>query len=398
MYAIKSLLNSRGFSLLSILISIAILSILSLVITAFVSDFYKQTSKVETKIKAIGISSELRAAIELTSTCSLSIKKDTFGYPGLQGDGTIILNTPDAGLPLSFNLDSGVVAGDSTQSSTIKVNSLKMYAASLVSSYNNLRLYSGRLILTAFSDTNDANASLLPPLLIGMINLTVDIATNKIVGCSDSISAYSLCASMGGKFDPTAVPICNFLELCPSGQTLIYNTTGLPVCKKIVDDLSKICPPSTYFKTTSIGVDTNGDPVTDVLCQGSMPPIERVFVKPIVSCTGGRNSTCSVNFNYRSLLSAADQAKLVKKIKIGYYAFTNSGSPGCRIKYTSVFNTEAAASNTYGYCGSSCALTTSTIDSLGNASISATTGGFAKNCKANACEPCVSDVSVELEF
>lgn len=393
MFTIKSSINSRGFSLLSVLISLGILSLTGLAIASFMSYFYEGAGKVEDKIVAIGLSSELRSAIELTSTCSQFIKKDTFSYPGLQGDGTIVLNTPDPGLPLHFTLDSGIVAGDVTQTSSVNINSLKIYGASLVSSYQNTKLYSGRLILSA--SAGKTNTTELSPFLVGMINLTVDSATNKIVGCSDSMTAYSLCSALGGKYDPNTTPICNFLKFCPAGQTLIFNASGHPVCKNIITDLSSICPGSTFFKTATIGAGT----VPDVSCQGSTPPVERVVVKTTASCqTPWRNQACSMNFNYKSLLSVADQAKIVKKIKLRYFAFGNGSSPSCRIRYAPEFINGTPGSYTSGGCGSNCQQTTATLNAAGNISISSQTAGYAKNCKGNACFGCVSDVQVELEF
>lgn len=391
MREVKNLRKSRaGFSLVSILIDLAILSITALVFASFMNDFFKQTNQIESKNKALGLASELRSTIELPAICSQFIDKVSFTYPGLQPNGSIVPNNPDKGLPLKFNLASGIVTEGPDQTSPVRIESFRMLGATLIDSDQNQRVYAGRLVLSAAPPTNSSRIN-FAPFLIGAIILTVDGSTNKIMGCAGSPTSFGLCAALGGKYDPNAIPICDFLKICPQGEALTLDNNGLPICTSIAPEIGKICPASTFFRTNLI---TGGTP--DVLCKSATPPIERVIITPPQMCHVGKNQYCAITFNYKTFLNAAYLAKPLKNLRLKYYAF-GSGSGSCMSRYT-VNHDITGGSKTVGGCGKKCSLSTSTINTTtGDVHIDSYTAGWG-SCKGGGCNGCVSDVRMEFEF
>src|SRR5690606_35084342 len=147
-----------------IIINLGILSIVLLGLFTFISSFYKQIEIIESKNKALGLASELRAISMLPSECSKSVSKLNSDYPSVNGDGSITLQDPDPGFPVSFTLASGSIVEGGGQSGPVQIESFRMMGAQLVNEENDVLNYRGHLVLRVLAGSTEANRRSLAPL------------------------------------------------------------------------------------------------------------------------------------------------------------------------------------------------------------------------------------------
>ncbi|OYZ19559.1 MAG: hypothetical protein B7Y39_11765 [Bdellovibrio sp. 28-41-41] len=172
------------------------------------------------------------------------------------------------------------------------------------------RLYTGSVFMSAKIDKQNS----MQPTYIQSINLSVDKSTNTILGCSTESSVESLCLSMGGLYNPANNPSCSFTGGCTSGSIAISETDGSTRCRSLRELIGKVCPPDNYVLTNAAG--------TNIECKTG----KRNISFPTATCWSPGNTSCTVNVNFMSALSAFDKAnRNIEYIKVSMLSSIGGG-------------------------------------------------------------------------
>lgn len=195
--------KSRGFSVIEVLIAVAVLGILSAGVASLTSVMSTQMRKFDSKFNNIGLAQELRSALTNPTQCTAMLANMTIPIGNAETEISVQLPNTGSGQAIT------VAAGQAIPQRKVFVRSLTLERLAPAGiSPRSLPIYSSSMVLlSAVYDGANAPTSAnykgaqFNKLIVG--NVSMEMNGNVVQNCQMSVDRDQLCRNLGGNFNTT---------------------------------------------------------------------------------------------------------------------------------------------------------------------------------------------------
>lgn len=197
-------MNSRGTSLLQVLVALGVMSIIAVGFATMMSQMSAQQNIMQAKQDLFLLTEQIRTTFANRSICEQSLPSN------FKFDPTVAAKDTD-GLPFEFRIDGDVVkSGQTLQNYNLTANRLEIVkAVSAGSDTANNTIYKADLVGQFSPKNKTAGLRDFAQRTIASAYFTIS-PSGDVVSCANEGPVDNTCVALGGKYDPQSKK-CDFL-------------------------------------------------------------------------------------------------------------------------------------------------------------------------------------------